>query len=93
MKVRVKFFAVVRELAGAKELEVEVNPECTVMSLLEELAHKLPSKFREYVFKGGALSKSIIILVNGKGISELKGLDTKLSSGDEVAILPPVSGG
>ncbi|MHC1601411.1 MAG: ubiquitin-like small modifier protein 1 [Candidatus Nezhaarchaeales archaeon] len=93
MKIKVKFFALIREIAGAKELEIEVKESMRVIDLLEELANMLSEKFRDYVFEGNEVSKSLIILVNGKGISEMKGLETELRDGDEVALLPPVSGG
>jgi molybdopterin synthase sulfur carrier subunit len=60
---------------------------------LERLGSKLPKRFRELVFEGQDVSKNVIILVNRRGIRELEGLETKLKDGDEVALLPPVSGG
>ncbi|MEM4577109.1 MAG: ubiquitin-like small modifier protein 1 [Candidatus Nezhaarchaeales archaeon] len=93
MKVKVKFFAFIREVAGVNEVEVEIKEGMTIMDLIKKLSERLPQKFRDFVFEGHEISKNIIILVNGKGISELYGLETKLKSGDEVALLPPVSGG
>lgn len=93
MKVKVKFFALVRELAGTKELEIEGREGMRINDLLKELANILPEKFRDYIFEGNEVSRSLIILVNGKGISEMNGLETELKDGDEVALLPPVSGG
>jgi molybdopterin synthase sulfur carrier subunit len=93
MKVKVKFFALLREAAGTKELEEELEENATVRSLLERLGGKLPKRFRELVFEGQDVSKNVIILVNRRGIRELEGLETKLKDGDEVALLPPVSGG
>jgi len=93
MKIKVKFFALIRELAGTKEIEIECREGMKISDLLRELTNTLPDKFREYVFEGSEVSKSLIILVNGKGISEMKGLETELKDSDEIALLPPVSGG
>ncbi len=93
MKVKVKFFAILREAAGTKEVEEEVEEGTTVRGLLERLSNKLPSRFRELVFEGQEITKNLIILVNRRGIRELDGLETKLKNSDEVALLPPVSGG
>jgi len=93
VKVKVKFFAILREAAGTKEVEEEVEEGTTVRGLLERLSNKLPSRFRELVFEGQEITKNLIILVNRRGIRELDGLETKLKNSDEVALLPPVSGG
>jgi len=93
VKVKVKFFAILREAAGTKEVEEEVEEGTTVRGLLERLSNKLPSRFRGLVFEGQEITKNLIILVNRRGIRELDGLETKLKNSDEVALLPPVSGG
>jgi len=93
MKIKVKFFALLREATGTKEVEEEVEEGTTVKGLLERLSNKLPKRFRELVFEGQEVSRNVIILVNRRGIRELEGLETKLKDGDEVALLPPVSGG
>lgn len=93
MKVKVKFFALIREVAGVKEVEEEVEDNTTVRELLEKLCKRMPEKFRNLIFDGHEVSKNLIILVNRKGIRELDDLETKLKDGDEVALLPPVSGG
>ena len=41
----------------------------------------------------GNLREDVVILINGKNILLSGGIDTPLSSGDDVAIFPPVSGG
>jgi molybdopterin converting factor small subunit len=43
--------------------------------------------------KGKALFPYIRIMVNGRDIAFLNRMDTVLQHGDEVLILPPVSGG
>ncbi|MEM0232816.1 MAG: ubiquitin-like small modifier protein 1 [Candidatus Nezhaarchaeales archaeon] len=93
MKVKVKFFALIREVAGVKEVEEEVEDGTNVRKLLENLCEKMPERFRNLIFNGQEVSRNLIILVNRKGIRELDGLETKLKDGDEVALLPPVSGG
>jgi molybdopterin synthase sulfur carrier subunit len=50
-------------------------------------------KFRNKVFAGDDLSDEIIILVNGRNIVHLQGLDSLLSPEDEISIFPVVAGG
>jgi molybdopterin converting factor small subunit len=45
------------------------------------------------LFDGENLRPEIILLVNGKNIGSLDGLDTEIHHGDQVAILTAVAGG
>jgi molybdopterin converting factor subunit 1 len=80
MKVNVKFFALGRELVGDTDLEIELDEEKSVQSLIELLKSKHP-KLKEL--------KSFLVAVN----MEYAGMQHPLKDGDEVAIIPPVSGG
>ena len=81
MKVRVKFFASYREIAGRPEEMLNLREGTTVSALLDSLREKYP--------KLGSLSDNIIVSVNKKYARE----EVALKEGDEVALLPPVSGG
>ncbi len=84
IKVRVKFFAVLTDVVGAKELAVEINKEkATVKEILEYIRNRYP-KFKE-------IEKDIPILTLVNGVNVL--LDEEVKNGDEVSLLPPVSGG
>ena len=45
------------------------------------------------LFDGEKLRPEVILLVNGKNISSLNGLDTEIHHGDRVAILTVITGG
>lgn len=91
MQVRVKTFANFREIIGKREIEVELKGNSSVRDLLEELCKQYD--LRTLLFEGDALQKYIKVLVNGEDVVFLKGLETKLKSGDEIALFPPVAGG
>ena len=80
MKVSVRFFALYRERAGTSQTEVELPDGATP----EELLIRLRS---EYAFL--PLSDSVLIAVNSEYVSP----EAPLHDGDEVALIPPVSGG
>ena len=64
-----------------------------VESLLADLEHKFPG-IKERLCDGtGALRPSVLLYVNNEDIRFLEGSKTKLKDGDEVAIVPSVSGG
>ena len=79
MKVRVRPFAFYRELLGLRALEVQVADRATLADLKDSLDKTFP-KLRGYL---------PLMAVNG----EMKQLFDPLKDGDEVALLPPFSGG
>ncbi len=81
MRVRVVYFGILREMAGHEHEVVELADGARLAELYSDLQKRIPglSKF------GGSIALSINY--------EYSGLDALLHDGDEVALLPPVSGG
>lgn len=88
----VKFFATYRQISGVKQLDVAAPP--TVRALLEELSSRWP-EFRPLFLDeaGTGLGDDVIVLVRGRHIDHLEGIDTPLSESDYVALTPLVAGG
>jgi molybdopterin converting factor subunit 1 len=81
MKIQVKYFATLRDRAGVKEEDLELEAGATVARLKEFLQENHP-----------AITESlptVIVAVN----REYAGDEQSLAPGDEVALFPPVSGG
>jgi molybdopterin synthase sulfur carrier subunit len=92
MKVHLKAFASFKDILG-KEKDVDVKEGSSVGELLEDLSSK-NTKLKDAIFdETGQLRDYVILMKNRKSIEHMEGLNTKLSEGDEVAILPPVAGG
>ncbi len=81
MQVRVLFFGMLKELTGTAYDSITLPDNATLADLLDQIEGKVP-KLKE-------IMPSIAISVN----EEYASADSKLSNGDEVALLPPVSGG
>jgi molybdopterin converting factor subunit 1 len=81
MRVTVRLFARLRDIAGAAELTRECAQGATIRSVWRELAAEYPEL--------GAYERSISSAVN----ADYARMDQPLREGDEVAFLPPVSGG
>lgn len=81
MKIEVLYFGIVREKLGSAREVVELAEGATVGTLLESLSERLGTDNR------GA--GSIRVAVNRDYVD----YDHALSDDDEVAVIPPVSGG
>jgi MoaE-MoaD fusion protein len=81
MRVRVLYFGIVRERLGMRQEPVELSDGATVADMLETLARLHPS------FAAGV--RSVRVARNEEYVDS----STTLSENDEVAIIPPVSGG
>lgn len=87
MRVEVRLFANFRETAGTGRLELEVDGD-RVRDVLEALFREHPG-IAEYAAPDGELRGSVRVLLNG----DVTIAEAEVSPGDEVALLPPVSGG
>ncbi len=97
IRLKVKFFALLRDITRVKET-VDFTGG-TVLELLENLCSHYGKRLAEWIFapsvvgKKKELSGNVIILVNGRAIEHLAGIETPLKQDDEVAIFPRMAGG
>lgn len=76
---------------GEKEIDVSGS---TVSEIIVSLARQYGDSFERRVLDASGKPRSVLNLyVNGKNVRFLDGLDTQLRDGDEVMLLPAVSGG
>lgn len=92
MRVKVRIFGDLTATVGNKhDLELETN--ATVRTLTNTIAEKAGQTRSGYLgeFKvGGA---DLAIMINGKNIALLDGVETSLHDNDDVVIMPFVVGG
>jgi molybdopterin converting factor subunit 1 len=81
VRVTVRLFARLRDIAGAAELARQIAPGATIGSVWRELVTEFP-ELAQY-------ERSISSAVN----ADYARMDQTVADGDEVAFLPPVSGG
>jgi len=81
VRIRVRLFARQRELAGAREVALELTTGATIEDAWSALAAKVPAIASGRPFVRFARN------------SEYADADTPLADGDEVACIPPISGG
>ena len=81
MKVRTKFFAAIKEIVGASEVELDLPSGTTAGDLFRNYCQRHPPLSR--------YANNTMISVNLEFVPP----ETRLNDGDEVAFIPPVSGG
>jgi sulfur-carrier protein len=81
VRVTVRLFARLRDIAGAAELMRETPPGATIATVWQELASEFPGL--------APYERSISSAVN----LDYARMDRLVADGDEIAFLPPVSGG
>jgi molybdopterin converting factor small subunit len=75
---------------GASEIMLSAP---SVRAALDELEHRHPSLYRGICDDTGAVRRHVNVFVNKDHMRDRDGLDTTLVPGDEIIILPSVSGG
>ncbi len=91
MAVEVKIPTVFRKYTG-NEATVELDPG-TVGELIDQLEARYPGFKEQLVTEDGQLHRFVNVYVNDEDARYLDKLDTKVSEGDKVSLLPSVAGG
>jgi molybdopterin converting factor subunit 1 len=81
MKVRVRLFAFMAQAAGTREVEVELAAGATLSDLQRVMRDQRPEV---------RWPREVMWAINQE---YAPGVESPLNDGDEVAIIPPVSGG
>jgi molybdopterin converting factor subunit 1 len=80
MKYKINLFGITRDIVGGNITEIEMSQSADVQTVLSKLKTNYP-KLKDI--------KSLLVAVN----SEYAESDLVLSENDEIALIPPVSGG
>jgi molybdopterin converting factor subunit 1 len=81
MKVKLLFFATLRERAGTKSVEIEIPENATVRTMKDQVAHDYPSLNQSM--------ETALISINHEFAFD----DARIPLNAEIAMFPPVSGG
>ncbi|MBZ5579307.1 MAG: MoaD/ThiS family protein [Acidobacteriia bacterium] len=75
---------------GAAQLSISAQ---TVRDALEDLQRSQAALYRNVCDETGKVRRHLNVFVNSDNVRDLNGVDTLLTAGDVVTILPAVSGG
>ena len=75
---------------GASQLSISAH---TVRAALEDLERSQSALYRNICDETGTVRRHLNVFVNSDNVRDLAGVDTTLTPGDVLTILPAVSGG
>jgi MoaD family protein len=87
-------FSVVRDVVGARTVEVNVGPPETVRALFAALFSRYGQPLRDVLVEPetGELTP-VLLVVNGEAISSTRDMDKPVKTGDEITLVFPIGGG
>jgi MoaD family protein len=89
MRINVEYFGQLRELTAVNREHIEVPAPCSVGEALTYLAQQHGQRFANLVLSNGQPTNSLLLAIGEQQATT----ETLLQDGDELLIVPPVSGG
>lgn len=94
MVLTVKFIGALRYITGKTHLTFEYEKGMSLKELVAKISQESPKLEKSFGdLPAGDSTSNALILVNGREISVLNGLETKLNDEDEIVFVPVVHGG
>lgn len=94
MVINVRFIGALRGISGRSKLCITVKKTIPLREIIRKITEGTPQIARAIVDPELEDPRpNTLILVNGKEISVLDGLETMLKDGDEVILVPVIHGG
>lgn len=91
--MRVKAYATLRDLLGGSQFDVPVSGRATVGQALQQFVRAHPDLETKLWDEHGKLTGYVTVLLNGRSIEYLAGLETVVEDADTISLFPPVGGG
>ncbi len=89
----IKILATLRELTGANELNVPLEEGDTVRDLIAAVGEICPELRDKALQEDGELTGAVQIMINGRHVRWLEGLDTRIQAKDQLMMMPLIGGG
>ncbi|HIE18810.1 TPA: MoaD/ThiS family protein [Candidatus Bathyarchaeota archaeon] len=92
--VKIKLLGVFRRAYGSNEISLKIENNVQLREIIQRLAAS--SKEFKHILIDPELESPLpnaVILLNGRDISALNGLETPITHGDEIVLIPVIHGG
>jgi molybdopterin synthase sulfur carrier subunit len=95
IRVKVHTILGLKEILGGREMEIALSRGSTLQALISHMVARWGERLSSRLFEPGSsnLLPRIRVMVNGRDIGFIGGMETVLQEGDEIVIFPPVAGG
>ena len=91
--MRVRFYATLRDLVGANATDLPLEGTTDIRHVLDRLMEAYPLLHDKLWDAEGDWSGFVTVLLNGRSVQWLQGLDTMVVDDDAISLFPPVGGG
>ena len=95
MKIKIHYLGLVKAYTNKSQDEIDLKGGASLMDLLNKLAAEFGKQFTQEIYEPGAkdVKPMFAVMVNGIVTGQLNGLDTRLKEGDNVILMPLMTGG
>lgn len=95
IRIKIHTILTLKKVLGQRETEIEIEDGSSVKDVISWMIKRWGEALSPHLFSPGTdqLLPHIRLLVNGQDVHFLNGTDTKLRDGDELTILPMLTGG
>ncbi|HJM74974.1 MAG TPA: ubiquitin-like small modifier protein 1 [Dehalococcoidia bacterium] len=90
--MEIRLYATLRPIVGGRTVEVP-NRCATIGDVLATLSDDYPDLAPHLLDDDGAMRPYVAVMVNGRDIRHLDGLQTAIGTDSGIDIFPPVAGG
>ena len=91
--MQIRLYATLRQIVGEKIVEIPIRTEKTIGDVLRSLVQQYPKLDESIWYPDGSLAGHVAVILNGRDIRHLDGVDTPISDEDTLDVFPPIGGG
>ena len=95
IKIKVRLLGIFQHLSGKKFLDLELDEPVIVRNVVDYLINRFTSEFKDILIDPELRDPrpNSLIIVQGKEINVLQGLETEIKKEEEIVFVPMVHGG
>ena len=93
--IEIKFLGIFQRLTRKKHIQLILEEPVTVRKVITKLTETFSNGFKQVLIDANFdnLRLKALIIINGKEISALQGLETEVKDSDEIVLVPTIHGG